>query len=106
MTLEEKIATFSGQGVPRLGVPSPGSSEAIHGLVRGGATDLEGFVRMSRLAETELRPEEKRTDLVHSTAFPQGYGLGETWAEILAGEERRSASEKTLSLSESWWLPK
>ena len=72
MTLEEKIATFSGQGVPRLGVPSPGSSEAIHGLVRGGATDLEGFVRMSRLAETELRPEEKRTDLVHSTAFPQG----------------------------------
>ena len=84
MTLEEKIATFSGQGVPRLGVPSPGSSEAIHGLVRGGATDLEGFVRMSRLAETELRPEEKRTDLVHSTAFPQGYGLGETWdREIL-----------------------
>ena len=52
MTLEEKIATFSGQGVPRLGVPSPGSSEAIHGLVRGGATDLEGFVRMSRLEET------------------------------------------------------
>ncbi len=84
MTLEEKIATFSGQGVPRLGVPSPGSSEAIHGLVRGGATDLEGFVRISRLAEAELRPEEKRTDLVHSTAFPQGYGLGETWdREIL-----------------------
>lgn len=84
MTLEEKIATFSGQGVPRLGVSSPGSSEAIHGIVRGGATDLEGFVRMSRLAETEPRQEEKRTDLVHSTAFPQGYGLGETWdREIL-----------------------
>ena len=38
MTLEEKIATFSGLGVPRLGVPDPGSSEAIHGLVRSGTT--------------------------------------------------------------------
>ena len=28
MTLEEKIATFSGLGVPRLGVPDPGRSEA------------------------------------------------------------------------------
>ena len=49
MTLEEKIATFSGLGVPRLGVANPGSSEAIHGLVRGGSTDLESFVRLSQL---------------------------------------------------------
>ena len=71
MTLEEKIATFSGAGVPRLGVPSPGSSEAIHGLVRGGSTDLESFVRMSKL--DEARPaQQKRPGLVHSTAFPQG----------------------------------
>mgnify|MGYP003311534136 CR=1 FL=1 len=52
MTLEEKIATFSGLGVPRLGVADPGSSEAIHGLVRGGATDLENFVRVSQIDRT------------------------------------------------------
>lgn len=84
MTLEEKIATFSGQGVPRLGVPSPGSSEAIHGLVRGGSTDLEGFVRYSQLDKAKAQQGRARTGLVHSTAFPQGYGLGETWdREIL-----------------------
>lgn len=84
MTLEEKIATFSGQGVPRLGVASPGSSEAIHGLVRGGATDLEGFVRNSQLQNARAPQQQARPGLVHSTAFPQGYGLGETWdREIL-----------------------
>lgn len=84
MTLEEKIATFSGQGVPRLGVPSPGSSEAIHGLVRGGSTDLEGFVRHSQLDKAKVPQNRHRSGLIHSTAFPQGYGLGETWdREIL-----------------------
>lgn len=79
MTLEEKIATFSGAGVPRLGVPSPGSSEAIHGLVRGGSSDLEGFVRHSQLEKARVPQNRRRPGLVHSTAFPQGYGLGETW---------------------------
>lgn len=83
MTLEEKVATFSGEGVPRLGVPSAGSSEAIHGLVRGGSTDLEGFVRHSQLDKAKA-PQPRRQGLVHSTAFPQGYGLGQTWdREIL-----------------------
>ena len=40
MTVDEKIATLVGQGVPRLGIAGPGSTEAIHGIVRGGATDL------------------------------------------------------------------
>ena len=84
MTLEEKIATFSGAGVPRLGVPNPGSSEAIHGLVRGGSTDLESFVRNSQLDKVKPAQQRMRPTLVNSTAFPQGYGLGETWdKEIL-----------------------
>lgn len=95
MTLEEKIATFSGLGVPRLGVAHPGSSEAIHGLVRGGSTDLENFVRVSQLDKARA-PQQPRSEFVHSTAFPQGYGLGETWdreilkmvGEVMAVEAR------------------
>ena len=79
MTLEEKIVTFTGAGIPRLGIPDPGSSEAIHGLVRGGSTDLEGFVRNSQLANAKIPQRNAGPALVHSTAFPQGYGLGETW---------------------------
>ena len=95
MTLEEKIATFSGLGVPRLGVAHPGSSEAIHGLVRGGSTDLENFVRVSQLDKARAQ-QQPRSELVNSTAFPQGYGLGETWdkeilkmvGEVMAVEAR------------------
>ena len=58
MTLEEKVATFSGLGVPRLGVPDPGSSEAIHGLVRGGSTDLESFVRLSQLDKAPANAQD------------------------------------------------
>ena len=81
MTLEEKIATFSGSGVPRLGVPDPGSSEAIHGLVRGGSTDLESFVRISQLDKASLYASQqpKTGPMIYSTSFPQAYGLGETW---------------------------
>ena len=81
MTLEEKIATFSGLGVPRLGVPDPGSSEAIHGLVRGGSTDLESFVRISQLDKASLyaTQQPKTGPMIYSTSFPQAYGLGETW---------------------------
>lgn len=96
MTLEEKIATFSGLGVPRLGVANPGSSEAIHGIVRGGATDLENFVRVSQLGRAGAPQQQPSPSLVHSTAFPQGYGLGETWdkeilkmvGEVMAVEAR------------------
>ena len=111
MTLDEKIATFSGQGVPRLGVPSPGSSEAIHGLVRGGSTDLENFVRVSRFGEAGPAPQ-KRPGPVHSTAFPQGYGLGATWdRDILkmVGEvmslEARYYSWKTGNNVLCLWAP-
>ena len=34
MTVDEKIMTIVGQGVPRLGIAGPGATEAIHGIVR------------------------------------------------------------------------
>ena len=114
MTLEEKIATFSGLGVPRLGVPDPGSSEAIHGLVRGGSTDLESFVRISQLDKASLYASQqpKTGPMIYSTSFPQAYGLGETWdREILkmVGEvtsiEARYHSWKTGRNCLVLWAP-
>lgn len=112
MTLEEKVATFSGLGVPRLAVPDPGSSEAIHGLVRGGSTDLESFVRLSQLDKAPANTQQRRTGLIHSTSFPQAYGLGETWdREILkmVGEvtsiEARYHSWKTGRNCLVLWAP-
>ena len=61
MTVEEKIEQFGSAGIPRLGVASPGSIEAIHGTVMSGNPSYSAA----------------RNDL--STSFPQGYGLGETW---------------------------
>ena len=72
MTVDEKIATLVGQGVPRLGIAGPGSTEAIHGIVRGGATDLPAL----RGGSNNNRPAPKYRN---STAFPQAYGIGETW---------------------------
>ena len=88
MTVDEKVATMQGFGVPRLGVPDPGSTEAIHGIVRGGATTLPP---LHRGGEPNHLP-----GMVNSTAFPQGYGLGETWdrglleeiGEVMAQEAR------------------
>jgi beta-glucosidase len=61
MTLDEKIDCLGTRtGVPRLGVPSFGSSEGIHGVVqRGGGT-------AQRAAIT-------------TTQFPQPPGMGESW---------------------------
>src|SRR3984957_2297499 len=61
MTLEEKIDCLGTKtGVPRLGVPSFGSSEGIHGVVqRGGG-----------------RPERP---VITTTQFPQPPGMGESW---------------------------
>jgi beta-glucosidase len=61
MTLEEKIDCLGTRtGVPRLGVPSFGSSEGIHGVVqRGGG-----------------RPERAA---ISTTQFPQPPGMGESW---------------------------
>lgn len=61
LSLDEKINLFGGAGIPRLGVRGAGSSEAIHGVVQGGP------------AWNPRNPKQV------TTAFPQGYGLGETW---------------------------
>ena len=78
MTVDEKIATLVGQGVPRLGIANPGATEAIHGIVRGGASDLPALWGGNQRAGW---PEPKYK---HSTAFPQAYGIGETWDREMA----------------------
>ncbi|HWI87198.1 MAG TPA: glycoside hydrolase family 3 C-terminal domain-containing protein [Sphingomonas sp.] len=61
MTLDEKIVTLgTDTGVPRLGVPSFGSSEGIHGLQQRGA-------------------EERHQAPIPTTQFPQPPGMGESW---------------------------
>jgi beta-glucosidase len=60
MTLDEKINCLGTRtGVPRLGVPSFGSSEGIHGVVQRGG-----------------RPERPA---ITTTQFPQPPGMGESW---------------------------
>ena len=61
MTIDEKIDALSTQtGVARLGVPSFGSSEGIHGVVQRG-NDKRGWGPIT------------------TTQFPQPPGMGETW---------------------------
>ena len=67
MTLDEKIACLSTRtGVPRLGVPSFGSSEGIHGVVQRAPAN-GGYHRTG----------------ITTTQFPQPPGLGETWDPAL-----------------------
>lgn len=94
MTLQEKIALFGSAGVPRLGVSSPGSVEAIHGAVMSG------------------NPSYSKDRTAYSTAFPQGYGLGETWDKDmlrLVGEtmsyEARYYTQKLNRKSLVMWAP-
>jgi beta-glucosidase len=71
MTVEEKIAALStDSSVKRLGIPSFGSSEGIHGVVKRGNAD-------------------KGLAAIPTTQFPQPPGMGETWNPSLvraAGE--------------------
>jgi beta-glucosidase len=63
MTLDEKIDCLStNSAVPRLGVPSFGSSEGIHGVVQRGG---------------------RGHDAITTTQFPQPPGMGETWDPAL-----------------------
>ena len=64
MTLDEKIDCLgTDTAVPRLGVPSFGNSEGIHGVVQRG-----GWMNRAPIATTQ---------------FPQPVGLGETWDPAL-----------------------
>lgn len=65
MTLDEKIDVLSTDtAVPRLGVPSFGSSEGIHGVVQRG-------------------DERRHREAIPTTQFPQPPGLGATWDPAL-----------------------
>lgn len=102
MTVDEKIASLQGMGVPRLGVPSTGSTEAIHGIVRGGATTLPPL--------GASRDERRREGMVNSTAFPQGYGMGETWdrdllyrmGEVMSVEARYYSAQQPFKCLMLW----
>ena len=81
MTVDEKLATLVGQGVPRLGIANPGATEAIHGIVRGGDAELPNLGNAGQFGGWPGRPKPKYT---HSSAFPQAYGIGETWDRDMA----------------------
>lgn len=128
MTLDEKIMVLHGNGIPRLGVESPGSSEAIHGLVRGGTskyTQVDNLISMQkRMQEAQQTGNIGAANLpqgaqrafgmriANSTAFPQAYGLGETWDRAIiekVGEtmsvEARYHSQKTGRNVLCLWAP-
>ena len=81
MTVDEKIMTIVGQGVPRLGIAGPGATEAIHGIVRGGDSELRNLGNAGQFGNWPGRPQPKYRN---STAFPQAYGVGETWDREMA----------------------
>ena len=82
MTVDEKIMTIVGQGVQRLGIPGPGATEAIHGIVRGGDAELPSPQgNAGQFGNWPGRPVPKYRN---STAFPQAYGVGETWDREMA----------------------
>lgn len=65
MTIDEKIDCLGVQtGVPRLGIPSYGGSEGIHGVVQRGNANRH----LTRITTTQ---------------FPQPVGMGETWDPAL-----------------------
>ena len=81
MTVDEKIMTIVGQGVQRLGIAGPGATEAIHGIVRGGDAELRNLGNAGQFGNWPGRPQPKYRN---STAFPQAYGVGETWDREMA----------------------
>lgn len=110
MTVDEMIYTIVGQGVPRLGIANPGSTEAIHGIVRGGPTTLPDMYALAR--GQAGRNGIMEPAYLHSTAFPQAYGIGETWDREMArvvGEvmsvEARYHSQKTGRNCLVLWAP-
>ena len=82
MTVDEKIGTIVGQGVPRLGIENPGAAEAIHGIVKGGSNELPNMGNAGQFGGNwpGWTPPKYR----NSTAFPQAYGVGETWDREMA----------------------
>jgi beta-glucosidase len=86
MTSDEKVDCLSTRtGIPRLGVPSMGNTEGIHGLVQRGSNAPNRPVRAA----------------IPTTQFPQPPGMGETWdpalvrrAGAVEGREARFITER------------
>lgn len=121
MTVDEKISTIVGQGVPRLGIANPGSTEAIHGIVRGGSNQLPnlGFAGQFQMPAPQGNNRQQGAPqlpppprMVNSTAFPQAYGIGETWDREMAyivgdvmSREARYYSQKNERNCLILWAP-
>jgi beta-glucosidase len=89
MTVDEKINALStDSGVPRLGIPSFGSTEGIHGIVRRG----------------DQQHEKKQ---ITTTQFPQPPGMGATWDPDLVRQAGavQSTEARYITQSPAYHLP-
>ncbi len=75
LTLDEKMQWLSPMlGTPRLGVPTTGCYEGLHGLALGGPSRNNGV----KTVDGKEVPNDLPT-----TIFPQAYGMGCTWDRSL-----------------------
>ncbi len=83
MTPEEKIDALStNSGVPRLGIPSFGGTEGIHGVVH-------------------REDESRKKDRITTTQFPQPPGMGATWDPDLVREAGRVQSTEARYITQN-----
>ena len=97
MTLDEKIAALGSGAVARLNIPTYGSSEGIHGIVRGSfgpvappalnlsPTNAAPGGTPQAAAPPTGAPDGTRSGAgaIPTTSFSQVYGMGETWDPAL-----------------------
>jgi beta-glucosidase len=83
MTADEKIDALStDSGVPRLGIPSFGGTEGIHGIVRRGDQDHQ-------------------KDHITTTQFPQPPGMGASWDPALVRQAGAVQSTEARYITQS-----
>jgi beta-glucosidase len=83
MTADEKIDALStDSGVPRLGIPSFGGTEGIHGVVRRGDQDHQ-------------------KDRITTTQFPQPPGMGASWDPALVRQAGAVQSTEARYITQS-----
>ncbi|MCS0583173.1 glycoside hydrolase family 3 C-terminal domain-containing protein [Massilia pinisoli] len=83
MTPDEKIAALSpDSGVPRLGIPSFGATEGIHGLVQRGEST-------------------RQREVITTTQFPQPPGMGATWDPDLVRQAGAVQSTEARYITQS-----
>ena len=83
MTVDEKIDALStDSGVKRLGIPSFGGTEGIHGVVRRGDQDFQ-------------------KDRIPTTQFPQPPGMGASWDPALVKQAGAVQSTEARYITQS-----